>query len=80
MAAYKSGTETVLLRREMGGDYGEDVQRETVYGNEGVDPLADGHHRSRGIPVEIRNLTQGEPIGKTVNAALVSGATVILQR
>ena len=30
-------------------------------GNEGVDPLADGRQRSRGIPVEIRNLTQGGP-------------------
>ena len=41
MTAYESGAETVVLGREMGGDEGEDIQREAVYGNEGVHPLAD---------------------------------------
>ena len=42
MAAYEGGIEAIRHAREMGGDQGKDVQREAVYGNEGVPPLADG--------------------------------------
>ena len=60
MTAYESGSETILLRREMGGDEGKDVQRNTVYGSERVLPLADSHQRGRDILVELRNLIGGE--------------------
>ena len=61
MAAGKSGTESVLLGREMGGDQGKDIQRDAIYWSKGVDPLADSHQSSRGIPVELKNVIQGEP-------------------
>jgi len=46
MPAYKRGAEAVVLGREMGGDQGNDIQRNAVYGNEGVLPLADGRQCS----------------------------------
>ena len=61
MTAYESGLETIL-QKEMGGDQGKDVQRDTVYGNEGVPPLPDSRQRSRDILVELRNLIEGETI------------------
>jgi hypothetical protein len=60
MTTYKTGAETVLLGREMGGDEGKDIQRDAVYMNEGVPPLADSRQRGRGILVELRNLIDGE--------------------
>ena len=44
----------------MGGDEGKDFQRDAVYGNERVLPLADGRQRRRCIPVKLRNLVEGE--------------------
>ena len=69
----------IQKRREDGpgkrdGDQGKDIRWDTVYGNEGVDPLTDGRQRSRGIPVEIRNLIQGEPTRGV--SVCVGGATV----
>ena len=61
---HKRGAKTILLGWEMSEDQGEDVQREAVYGNEGVHPLADSRQCSRGILVELRNLIQCEPIGE----------------
>ena len=60
MTADKSGLETVLLRREMGGDEGKDLQRDAGYGNERVPPLSDIPRRGQDIPVELRNLIEGE--------------------
>jgi hypothetical protein len=54
--AYKTGAETVTLGRKMGGDEGEDIQRDAVYMNEGVLPLADDRQRSQGILFELKNL------------------------
>ena len=62
MAAYKSGTEMVVLGGEMGGDYGDDTRREVVYGSEGVDPLANGRQCGQGIMLEFQNFIQGESI------------------
>ena len=46
----------------MGGDEGKDLQRNAVYVDEGIPPLADGRQRGRGIPVELTNLIKGEAI------------------
>jgi hypothetical protein len=62
MTAYKTGAESVLLGREMGGDEGENVQRDAVYTNERVPPLADSRQRGRGILVELRHRTEREPV------------------
>jgi hypothetical protein len=40
MTAHETGAEPVLVGREVGGDEGKDVHRDTVYANEGVFPLA----------------------------------------
>ena len=52
--------EAVRLRREADGDEGEDIQWETVYGNERVLPFADIHQCGRNIPVDLRNIVEGE--------------------
>jgi len=62
MATHESCAESVPLRGEMSGDQGEDIRREAVYGNEGVNPLVDGRQCGQGIPFEFQNLIQGEPI------------------
>ena len=31
VTAYKTGTETVLLGRQIGGDNGKDIQRKAIY-------------------------------------------------
>ena len=54
--AHESGPEPVRLEREVGGDQGKSLQRDAIYGNEGVPPLADGRQRGRDIPVELRDL------------------------
>ena len=36
MTTHESAAETILLRREVGGDEGKDIQRDAVDGNEGV--------------------------------------------
>lgn len=64
MAAYKSGTETVPLGREVGGDERKDIQRESVDGNKGVLPLADGRQRCRNVLVELRDVIEGEAVGQ----------------
>ena len=63
MAAYKTGTETVALGREMGGYEGEDIPRDAVNGNERVPPFANIHQRRRGIFVKSRDLVKGEATG-----------------
>ena len=62
MTAYESGPEPVRLGREMGGDQGKNLQRDAIYGNEGIPPLADGRQRDRDIPVKLRNLVEREAI------------------
>ena len=64
MTAYEGGPETVLLRREMGGNEGKDVQRNTVYGSERVLPLVDTRQRRRCIPAKLRNLVESEATGQ----------------
>jgi len=44
----------------MGGDEGKYIQRDAVYANEGVPPLADIRRRSRGALVKLRNGVEGE--------------------
>ena len=60
--AYESDPEPVRLGREMGGNQGKNLQRDAVYGNEGVPPLADGRQNGRDIPVKLRNLVEREAI------------------
>ena len=60
MTTYKTGVETVLLGGEMGGDEGKDVQRDAIYANERVPPLADIRRRGRGTLVKLRNIVEGE--------------------
>ena len=62
--AYEGGPETILLGRDMGGDEGKNLQRDAVYGNEGIPPLADGGQHGRCIPVELTNFAEGEAIEK----------------
>ena len=46
----------------MGGDQGKDIRREAIDVNQGVPPLADVHQRGRNIPVELRNVVEGEAV------------------
>jgi len=62
LTAYMAGTEAVLLRIEMGGNEGKDIQRYAVDGDEGVPPLADSCQRGRSIPVELGNDIGGEAV------------------
>ena len=62
VTAYKSGAKTVLLRREKGGDDGKDIQWDTVYGSEGVPPLAGSRQRGRNVLVKLRDVIEGEAI------------------
>ena len=62
MAAYEGGSEPVRLGGEMGGDEGKNLQRDAIYGNERVPPLADGCQRGRDIPVKLINLVEREAI------------------
>ena len=55
MTAHKTGAKYLAVRREMGGDEGEDVKRNTVDRNERVPPLADSCQCSRSVFVELRN-------------------------
>ena len=58
----KWGPETVRLGREMGGDQGKDLQRDAIYANEGVPPLADCRQRGCRTPVEPTNFIEGEAV------------------
>ena len=58
MTTYKTCTETVLLGREVGGDEGEDVQREAIDANERVLPLINNGKCGRQVPVELTNFVQ----------------------
>jgi len=46
----------------VGGDEGKDIRRETIDVNEGVPPLADVRQRGRDVPVELRNVVEGEAV------------------
>ena len=72
MTAHESGAETVLLRREMGGDEGKDIQRESVDGSEGVPRFTDGCEYTRDIPLEFRKLFQSK-------ATVAGSQRVVLQ-
>ena len=64
MTTYKTGVKYVTVRREMGGDEGEDVERNTVDRNQRVPPLADSRQRGRGVLVELRNRIRSETVPK----------------
>ena len=62
MAAYVTGTETVCLGIEVGGDEGKDVQRDAVDTNKRVPPLANVRQSGRNIPVELGDIVKGEAV------------------
>ena len=70
--AYKSGPGSVLLR-EMGRDEGKDIQRDAVYGNERIPPLANIHQRRRSIPAELGNIVEGEAVEEGCEGADLNG-------
>ena len=62
MTADKSGAESVLLGREVGGDEGKNVEWDAVDGSKRVPPFAYGYQRGRSVPVELRNGVQSEAV------------------
>ena len=48
----------------MCGDERKDIQRDAVDGNKGVPPLADIRQCCRNIPVELRDVVEGEAVGE----------------
>ena len=60
MAAHESGTESITLGREMGGDKGKDIHRDTVDESERVPPFLNGDQCCCSVPVKSRNGVQGE--------------------
>ena len=64
VTTHRSGVETILLGNKVGGDEGEDFQRDAIDANEGVLPFANSCQRGRGILVESRNCIRGEAVGK----------------
>jgi hypothetical protein len=58
MAAHGTGTETVLLGREVGGDEGKDIQRDAICASERVPPFANSRQRGRGLLIKLRHLIE----------------------
>ena len=59
----------VLLGTEIGGEGGCDIRRDTVGGNESVLPLANSRQSDQSIPVEMKNLVQGEAKEQVITPA-----------
>ena len=64
MTAHMAGIDGVPPAMEVGGDKGENVQRDAIGGDERVPPLANGRQGGRSILVELRNRVEGEPVWK----------------
>ena len=62
MTTHITGTETVFLGMEMGGNEAKDIQGNAVDVNEGVPPFTDVCQRGRNILVELRNVVEGETV------------------
>ena|SRR5258708_688415 len=58
--AHESSADTVLLRREVGGDEGKDIQRDAVDGSGEVLQFADSCECGEDIAFELRNHVKGE--------------------
>jgi hypothetical protein len=84
MSAHETGAKTILLGREMGRDEGKDIQRDSVYVNERVPPLANSRQCGRGILVELGNTIESEAMEEvSVSFSvehLTSESTVIIFR
>ena len=59
----------------MGGDEGKDIQRDTVYANERVPPLADIRQCSRNVPVELRDIIECGAAGRGNQRIFFQGLT-----
>jgi hypothetical protein len=68
MTTHKTGAKYLAVRREMGGDEGENVERNTVDRNKRVPPLADGCQCGRGVLIELRNRIRSETVPKLRSA------------
>ena len=55
MAAHESGTQPIVLGREVCRDEGKDIHWDAVDGGESVPPFADGCQCGRGVTVKLRN-------------------------
>lgn len=64
MTAYATGPEKVRLGREMDEDEGKNIQRHAIDVGQGAPPLADVYQHRRKIPVELRNIFEGETAEK----------------
>jgi len=73
MTTHMSGTETVLLGTEMGGDEGKNIQRNAIDAGEGVPPFTDVCQCGRSIPVELRNTVEGKAV-EEVSASLLKNS------
>ena len=62
MTTHESAEETVLLRREVNGNKGKDVQRDAVDGNEGILRFTNGRKYNRDVPFELRKSVQGNGV------------------
>ena len=62
MAAHIAGANKVPLVREVGGDKGENVQRDTIDGDERVPPLADIRQSDRSILIKLRHRVEGKSV------------------
>ena len=55
MTTHMTGTESVLLGTQMGGDERKNIQRNAIGVGEGVPPFTDVCQRGRSILVELRH-------------------------
>ena len=62
MTGHKTGADTILLGSEVGGDEGQDIQRNAVYANEGIPPFADIRQCGRDLLVELGNIFESKAV------------------
>ena len=74
MTTHMTGTESVLLGTQMGGDERKNIQRNAIGVSEGVPPFTDVCQRGRSILVELRHTVEGKAV-EEASASLLKNCT-----
>ena len=74
MSAYGTRPETTVVKRGIGGNEGQGVQRDVVYAKGWIPPFTDGRHCGRGILIKLTDLVEGEAAEWQVSASFPKGS------